>query len=66
MCEAGGLAARPKGGTAVDEGTGSKQMWERPTLIYVGRLGEVVAGGGGKLSPAGGDPGEPRKQQPTG
>jgi hypothetical protein len=42
------------------------ERWEPPELTYLGRIAEVVAGGGGKLTFAGGDPGEPRKQKPTG
>ena len=43
-----------------------KKTWEPMKLARVGHVGEVVQGGGGKLSPAGGDPGEMRKQQPVG
>lgn len=42
------------------------ERWQPPELSYLGRIAEVVAEGGGKLSLAGGDPGEARKQQPTG
>ena len=40
-----------------------KKDWRTPTLSEVGRVARVVRGGGGKLSLAGGDPGENRKQQ---
>jgi hypothetical protein len=43
-----------------------KAQWESMKLIYVGHIREVVQQGGGKLSAPGGDPGEPRKQKPTG
>jgi hypothetical protein len=36
-------------------------LWEPMTLTYVGSVGEVLQGGGGKLSPNCGDPGDPRK-----
>ena len=36
------------------------------TLTYVGDAGELLEGGGGKLSPMAVDPGEPRKTQPAG
>jgi hypothetical protein len=42
------------------------QKWEPMRLRPLGKVGEIVQRGGGKLSPAGGDPGEPRKQKPTG
>jgi hypothetical protein len=48
-----------------DENNAPKQPWERPKVTYVGRVRDVVQGGGGKLSPTGGDPGDPRKQSPT-
>jgi hypothetical protein len=44
----------------------SKERWEPMKLRSVGHISEVVEQGGGKLSAAGGDPGEPRKQQPIG
>ena len=40
-----------------------KQIYEVMRFTYVGNISEVVKGGGGKLSLAGGDPGEGRKQQ---
>lgn len=36
-------------------------VWEKPRLIEVGDLVEIIRGGGGKLTLAGGDPGENRK-----
>ncbi|MGI8429750.1 MAG: hypothetical protein ACR2OB_10700 [Solirubrobacteraceae bacterium] len=35
--------------------------WESMTLTYVGEVGEVLQGGGGKLSTVGQDPGDARK-----
>jgi hypothetical protein len=35
--------------------------WEPPSLKLVGTIGEVLQGGGGKLSTSGGDPGDLRK-----
>lgn len=40
--------------------------WQPMTLTRVGRVPDVIQQGGGKLTPPGGDPGEPRKQKPTG
>jgi hypothetical protein len=39
-----------------------KLAWRDPSLKYVGQVGEVLQGGGGKLSTSGGDPGDNRKQ----
>jgi|RhiMetdeSRZDD1v2_1073273.scaffolds.fasta_scaffold469309_2 hypothetical protein len=41
-----------------------RRRWEPPRLEMVGTIGEVLQGGGGKLSTIGGDPGDNRK--PTG
>jgi hypothetical protein len=35
--------------------------WEPPSLKLVGTIGEVLQGGGGKLSTVGGDPGDTLK-----
>jgi hypothetical protein len=35
-------------------------------LTFIGDVHALLKGGGGKLSPAGGDPGEMRKQGPVG
>ena len=42
---------------------GSKQQWEPMNLFYLGKLRQVVQGGGGKLTQVAGDPGETRKQR---
>jgi hypothetical protein len=39
----------------------AKRAWTRPTLKYVGHVGDVLQGGGGKLTPAPADPGDTRK-----
>jgi hypothetical protein len=39
----------------------AKQPWRRPSLTYVGHEGDVLQGGGGKLTPSPADPGEVRK-----
>jgi hypothetical protein len=39
----------------------AKRAWTRPTLKYVGNVGDVLQGGGGKLTPAPADPGDTRK-----
>jgi hypothetical protein len=43
-----------------------KKRWEPMKLTPVGRISKVVQQGGSKLSAAGGDPGEPRKQLASG
>lgn len=43
-----------------------RKMWQPMKITYVGDIADLVAVGAGKLSPTGGDPGEPRKQRPTG
>jgi len=39
----------------------SRRGWKRPALKAVGKVGDVVKGGGGKLTVLTGDPGEPQK-----
>jgi hypothetical protein len=41
-------------------------MWEPMRLSFLGKVTDVMRGGGGKLTPPGGDPGESRKQGPIG
>jgi hypothetical protein len=41
----------------------SRARWTKPQLKYVGNLSEILQGGGGKLTVAGGDPGEGRKEK---
>src|SRR5204863_7363650 len=41
-----------------------KRSWEPMTVRFVGRVSEILRGGGGKLSASAGDPGDSRK--PTG
>jgi hypothetical protein len=43
-----------------------RKHWKPMKLTSVGHISKVVQAGGGKLSAAGGDPGESRKQKPTG
>jgi hypothetical protein len=38
-----------------------KRAWEPMTVRLVGRLSDVLKGGGGKLSVVAGDPGDSRK-----
>jgi hypothetical protein len=40
---------------------GNKQIWRPMQLRYVGNVSDVLKGGGGKLSPNPGDPGDARK-----
>jgi hypothetical protein len=40
------------------------RIWITPTLLEVGRLGDILESGGGKLSMVGGDPGEMRCERP--
>ena len=46
--------------------TAAKRPWEKMELSYLGNAVELIQSGGGKLSTTGGDPGESRKQPPTG
>jgi len=39
----------------------SEQAWWAPVLSYIGHVGDVVQGGGGKLSSVLADPGDNRK-----
>lgn len=55
-------------GCACTSGKGG-ELVERMELTYIGHVGEVLRGGGGKLTPACGDPGDVRKppgQEPPG
>ena len=45
-------------------GLQARRPWVSPQLQTIGEIAEILKGGGGKLSPSPGDPGEPRK--PTG
>lgn len=40
------------------------QQWATPLLTYRGSVGQILQGGGGKLSIAGSDPGEGRCEKP--
>lgn len=51
--------------TAADSSADVLRAWHEPRLRYVGHVGDVVRQGGGKLSPAGGDPGEMKVQKPA-
>jgi hypothetical protein len=70
----GGLATVPTLGREVtlvgqtDSGgsEGQDRSWEPMRLTYVGEVGEVLRGGGGKLSTSPGDPGEPMRKPPGG
>jgi len=42
------------------------KAWESPRLSYVGHVAEILQVGLGKLSPPAVDPGEPRKNRPSG
>jgi hypothetical protein len=44
-----------------DTATRHLRPWTAPTVRSVGRLGEVLKGGQGKLTVLTGDPGEPQK-----
>ena len=45
----------------MSETKAEKKAWTKPSLKYVGHVGDVLQGGGGKLTPAPSDPGESRK-----
>lgn len=49
-----------------NEKNATPQKWETMKVTYVGHVGEIVRGGGGKLSLVGGDPGESRKERGSG
>jgi len=40
----------------------AKEHWLSPSVSYLGKVRDLVQGGGGKLSAIGGDPGDGRKQ----
>jgi hypothetical protein len=42
------------------------QTWEPMRLTLLGKVGDVVRQGGGKLTPPAADPGEPLKTKPSG
>jgi hypothetical protein len=44
----------------MDEAT-KRQPWEPMRLTEMGHVGEIVQGGGGKLTPSPNDPGDSRK-----
>ena len=46
--------------------TAAKRSWKKMELSYLGNASELIQGGQGKLSPAGADPGDVRKQVPSG
>lgn len=46
---------------AHDDKEQPRQTWETPEVRPVGRLGDVLEGGGGKVTVLTGDPGEARK-----
>ena len=52
----------------MDNGKGDlrKRSWEPIRLSYVGHISEIIKQGGGKLTVAGGDPGEGKKQMGVG
>lgn len=39
----------------------ARAPWKRPELKAVGKVGDVLKGGGGKVTVVTGDPGEPNK-----
>ena len=47
-------------------GVPARSNWTRPTLTYVGHVGDVLKGGGGKLSTSPADPGESKKPKGDG
>ncbi len=40
---------------------GTRRHWQSPELSSLGTVAEILQGGGGKLSPTEGDPGDLRK-----
>jgi hypothetical protein len=53
-------------GISKDNESSERREWEPMRLTFTGDAKDVVQQGGGKLSTPAADPGEPRKQQPTG
>lgn len=47
--------------TAHPDANQPRQAWETPEVRPVGRLGDVLKGGQGKVTVVTGDPGEPQK-----
>jgi len=45
--------------------TNGTAQWTTPALAYRGTVGQILQGGGGKLSIAGGDSGEARCEKPA-
>jgi hypothetical protein len=43
---------------------GTPAQWTTPVLTYRGSVGQILQGGGGKLSISGSDPGEGRCEKP--
>jgi len=43
-----------------------ERKWEPMRLTPLGKVGDIVQVGQGKLSPPAADPGEPQKTQPSG
>jgi hypothetical protein len=41
-----------------------RHEWETPKVAHLGDVGDVVQGGGGKMSVSPTDPGEPNKVKP--
>jgi hypothetical protein len=46
--------------------SGDRKRWTSPKLTFLGHVGGIVQGGGGKLTSMPVDPGEPRKTKPAG
>ena len=51
-------------GTSKTTGAPVRAAWVSPTVTYVGHVGDIVQGGGGKSSTQPTDPGEPMKVKP--
>jgi hypothetical protein len=52
--------------TKETENSEQRKKWKPMRLTFTGDAKDIVHQGGGKLSQPGGDPGEMRKQGPTG
>ncbi|HJR60745.1 MAG TPA: hypothetical protein VJ813_15145 [Vicinamibacterales bacterium] len=51
-------------GTSKTTRAGERAAWVSPSVTYVGHVGDIVQGGGGKSSTQPTDPGEPMKVKP--
>jgi hypothetical protein len=49
-----------------ETGSRNRKQWSSPKLTFLGHVGGIVQGGGGKLTTIPSDPGESKKTKPSG